>query len=52
MDQATKKLELRGAARRVYMEDGTLILDIHDLVNWCIEHYRKELTKMDIGKIT
>lgn len=47
LDLATKKLELRGAARRIYTEDGTLILDIQDLVTWCIDYYRKEFSRKD-----
>ena len=43
LDQATVKLELRGAARKLYTEDGTLILDVQDLVDWVIAFYRREL---------
>jgi hypothetical protein len=45
LDQATAKLQLRSAARRLYTEDGTLILDVQDLITWSIEHYRRELNK-------
>ena len=47
MEQATNRLQLRNAARRLYTEDGTLILDIQDLVDWVIDYYRRELTKME-----
>ena len=43
LDQATTRLQLRNAARRLYTEDGTLILDFHDLITWSIEFYRKKL---------
>ena len=49
MDQSTNKLQLRGAARKIYTEEGNLILDFQDLINWAIEHYRKELNKKEIG---
>ena len=50
LDQAPKKLGLRGAARRVFTEDGTLILDIQDLMTWCVEYYRNELNKSETSK--
>lgn len=50
LDQAPKKLGLRGAARRIFTEDGTLILDIQDLMTWCVEYYRNELNKAETGK--
>lgn len=34
----------------MYTEDGTLILDIHDLVTWSIEYYRKHLYSPDQSK--
>ncbi len=36
---------MRSAARRLYTEDGTLILDVQDLITWSIEYYRRELYK-------
>jgi hypothetical protein len=47
LDQVTSRLNLRTAARRFYTEDGTLILDIHDLITWSIEYYRKQLNKAE-----
>jgi hypothetical protein len=38
---------LRSAARRLYTEDGTLILDVQDLITWSIEYYRKEYYKVN-----
>lgn len=45
LDQATARLQLRSAARRLYTEDGTLILDVQDLITWTMDYYRKELYK-------
>lgn len=30
---------MSGAARRLYTRDGTVIVDIEDLVAWAVEHY-------------
>lgn len=50
LDQATSRLQLRNAARRIYTEDGTLILDAHDLITWAIDYYRNELHKLEQSK--
>ena len=51
LDQATGKLQLRSAARRFYTQDGTLILDVQDLIDWCLNFYKKENHKIDSSKI-
>ncbi len=51
LDQATGKLQLRGAARKLYTEDGNLILDVQDLITWAVEHYKKELNKKENGNL-
>ena len=30
---------MTNAARRLYARDGTVILDVDDLVGWAVEHY-------------
>ncbi|CAF0796043.1 unnamed protein product [Brachionus calyciflorus] len=45
LEQATSRLQLNNAARRLYTHDGTLILDVHDLITWLIDFYRKQLYK-------
>ena len=47
LEQATNRLQLRNAARRLYTEDGVLILDVQDLIDWAIDYYRRELEKME-----
>ena len=47
LEQATSRLQLRNAARRLYTEDGVLILDVQDLIDWAIDYYRRELEKME-----
>lgn len=41
LDQATHRLSLTNAARRLYVVDGTVILTIEDLIQWTTEFYRK-----------
>ena len=43
LEQATSRLNLRGAGRRMYTEDGTLILDVQNLIDWVIDYYRNVL---------
>jgi hypothetical protein len=43
-------LQLRSAARRFYTQDGTLILDVQDLIDWCLDFYKKEYRKLEKGK--
>ena len=42
LDQATYQLGLPTAARRIYTQDGTLILSIGDLIKWTITTYGME----------
>jgi hypothetical protein len=42
LDQATSRLGLQSAARRLYTNDGTAILDLDDLVAWVREEYVRE----------
>lgn len=30
---------MTNAARRLYTRDGTIILDVDDLIGWAVEHY-------------
>ena len=38
IEQATARLDLPQAARRVYMADGTLVLEVDDIVTWAREN--------------
>lgn len=52
LDQATHRLNLTNAARRLYVNDGTVILTIEDLIQWTSNFYRKrfnELSKSNQG---
>ncbi|CAF2617983.1 unnamed protein product [Rotaria sp. Silwood2] len=54
LDQATHRLSLTNAARRLYVIDGTVILTIEDLIDWEKEYYKKrylELTKSKPGSL-
>ncbi|CAF0848442.1 unnamed protein product [Rotaria sp. Silwood1] len=54
LDQATHRLSLTNAARRLYGIDGTVILTIEDLIDWAKEYYKKrylELTKSKPGSL-
>ena len=42
LEQATYRLELTQAARRFYAADGTIILDLDDLIDWVKQQYVKE----------
>ena len=41
LDQATRRLNLTNAARRLYVIDGTTILTVEDLIQWMSEYYKK-----------
>lgn len=41
LDQATHRLSLTNAARRLYVVDGTVILTIEDLIQWATDFYKK-----------
>ena len=50
LEQSTARLQLRSAARRFYTQDGTLILDVQDIIDWCLDFYKKENRKLEKGK--
>ncbi|KAK7477194.1 hypothetical protein BaRGS_00031579, partial [Batillaria attramentaria] len=41
--QCTQRLGLNTSARRLYAEDGTMFLDIDDIVAWAVSAYRSAL---------
>ncbi|XP_041366917.1 doublecortin domain-containing protein 1-like [Gigantopelta aegis] len=43
LNQCTSQLELSKAARRLYMEDGILMLEMEDLIDWAVENYKNEM---------
>jgi hypothetical protein len=43
LEAATFKLGFNVAARRIYTQDGTVVLSIQDLVIWCVDYYKKQL---------
>lgn len=47
LELATSKLGLNLAARRIYTQDGTVILGIQDLVVWCVDYYKKILQTLE-----
>lgn len=51
MEQATSKLKITQAARRLYTQDGTMILDISDLVTWMVDYYRNQLQKNESSQV-
>ncbi|RNA38972.1 Doublecortin domain-containing 5 [Brachionus plicatilis] len=50
LEQATSRLQLTQAARRLYTQDGTMILDVPDLITWLVEFYQKQLNKTESNK--
>ena len=42
LEQATMRLDLPSAARRLYTNDGLIILDLDDLVDWVRDEYVRE----------
>ena len=45
LEQATERLRLTQAARRLYTADGLIVLDLDDLIEWVKEQYVKEAHK-------
>ncbi|CAL1540465.1 unnamed protein product [Lymnaea stagnalis] len=41
--QCTHRLGLTNAARRMYLEDGAIVLDVEDLISYAEENYRSEM---------
>lgn len=50
LDQCTYRLGLNSAARRIYTEDGTMILEIEDLIDWAVENYKTLMAEFLQGK--
>ncbi|KAL5007685.1 hypothetical protein ScPMuIL_016491 [Solemya velum] len=54
LDQCQHRLGLAKAARKMYTEDGTLLFEIEDLIDWAIENYKSlmvdQLERMLQGK--
>ncbi|XP_061182929.1 doublecortin domain-containing protein 1-like [Saccostrea echinata] len=54
LNQCTHKLGLASAARKIFTEDGTLVLEIDDLIDWAVENYKSlmvdQLEKILHGK--
>ena len=42
LQQATHRLQMSGAARRLYTADGVIILDLDDLVTWAQGQYVRD----------
>nr|XP_022337319.1 uncharacterized protein LOC111133328 isoform X2 [Crassostrea virginica] len=40
LSQCTHKLGLASAARKIFTEDGTLVMEIDDLIDWAVENYK------------
>lgn len=40
LSQCTGRLGLTNAAQKVFTEDGTLVLEIDDLVDWAVNNYK------------
>lgn len=45
LEQCSGRIQLRGAARRLYTADGTLVLKLDDLVEWVRDHMVKRAQK-------
>lgn len=43
LSQCNHRLGLTSAARRMYLEDGTLVLDVDDLIRYVEENYKSEM---------
>ena len=50
MDQCTYRLGLNSAARGIYTEDGTMIMEIEDLIDWAVENYKTLMAEYLQGK--
>jgi hypothetical protein len=50
LDQCTYRLELNSAARGIYTEDGTMIMEIEDLIDWAVENYKTLMAEYLQGK--
>ena len=52
LDQCTYRLGLNSAARRIYTEDGTMIMEIEDLIEWAVDNYKTLMAEYLQGKDT
>ena len=50
LDQCTYRLGLNSAARGIYTEDGTMIMEIEDLIDWAVENYKTLMAEYLQGK--
>ncbi|RUS69866.1 hypothetical protein EGW08_022372, partial [Elysia chlorotica] len=46
LGQCAHRLGMTSAARRMYLEDGSLVLDIDELVRYAVEYYKTEMVNM------
>ena len=44
--QCTHRLEMNNAARRMYLEDGEIVLDVEDLVRHAVDNCKNEMIDM------
>ncbi|XP_076116553.1 doublecortin domain-containing protein 1-like isoform X1 [Mytilus galloprovincialis] len=52
LDQCTYRLGLNSAARRIYTEDGTMVMEIEDLIDWAVDNYKTLMAEYLQGKDT
>ncbi|XP_052066407.1 doublecortin domain-containing protein 1-like isoform X1 [Mytilus californianus] len=50
LDQCTYRLGLNSAARRIYTEDGTMVMEIEDLIDWAVDNYKTLMAEYLQGK--
>ncbi|CAH1258969.1 DCDC1 [Branchiostoma lanceolatum] len=43
LEQATHRLNLASAARRIYTADGNLVLDMKELIDWAVNDYEEQV---------
>ncbi|XP_035665519.1 doublecortin domain-containing protein 1-like [Branchiostoma floridae] len=43
LEQATHRLNLASAARRIYTADGNLVLDMKELIDWAVSDYEEQI---------
>ncbi|PAA59223.1 hypothetical protein BOX15_Mlig002406g1 [Macrostomum lignano] len=54
MDQCASKLRISWAVRKLYLEDGTPVLDLDDLRSWCATHaeqVRRRQKEIEEGRL-
>ncbi|KAH9500578.1 hypothetical protein Btru_072308, partial [Bulinus truncatus] len=50
LSQCMHRLGLNSAARRMYLEDGTMALDIDDLIRYAEENYKTEMVSLILAR--